>query len=572
MDDLTKEIIDACETNSLFGYINDNVINPNNSEKLINKIIKLHNEGLIDAIFQFSLPKGEISKSDFFKVRHVFENFLPSINHPVLPIMTCVKQLANEAANDIASNQIHSAFIKFCEKAENRPNEVYAIAIEDERMWSEFISLSFVASINIDESKAINNIVGLFRNRSLEISTRAIYVLSRLFKYHDRKHEKKILDSLEELIQERHENDKISAAILKTTFTLLTVDENHEEQINRIWQFALKNPGEITVHQASEIFIDKHNKLTTRLISLITDAIKKLKSKNNYTINNIDHSLSLRIENDVSSLKLLEYFICEHDEAIDFSGFKMVINTLGKNSSGILNKVTTRWLASRKIILGSAVTTIFKSQTSLITLFDDKLCDDSSEKNAIFLTKKTIAWLYHYPLVALIFIKSIAPHCSDEELKKIQKLAFDTLVTSNPNKVQRQFEEFAEATPNENKFVKSVLEMLKSYYEEMKEVPTINELHSSIAQKESFHHFINKLATKVGDSENFIGSALFPPVTVLYGRKAVVYTPQRDSGLIRQEINFKTFSSELTFPQLEVVAPHELTYMLRKYKVEGCEQ
>ena len=59
---------------------------------------------------------------------------------------------------------------------------------------------------------------------------------------------------------------------------------------------------------------------------------------------------------------------------------------------------------------------------------------------------------------------------------------------------------------------------------------------------------------------------------LLYGRKSISYVHSSDNETQRMEIPLQSFEHSIEFPGLEYMDPHGLDYMLRVFRVEGCEQ
>lgn len=87
------------------------------ADRLSGEIIKLHNEGLIDAVVEFgALRNPGLGGPDFFLTRYVFEKALPYLNSSVGAVMPCILVLCKEAGQDLAAGTIFNAYVDFCTK------------------------------------------------------------------------------------------------------------------------------------------------------------------------------------------------------------------------------------------------------------------------------------------------------------------------------------------------------------------------------------------------------------------------------------------------------------------------
>ena len=145
-------LVGAHRTGGLLQAIRE-AISPDPAERksLASDLAALHNGGAIDLIAAFSgLPGAAESGSEFFLLRHVFEDVLPELEAPVGQVAACVQRLYHEAGTDMAAGTIFDGFRDFCAKRPERvPAAIAAIEAAPEDL-SDLVVAVLVAGSTID--------------------------------------------------------------------------------------------------------------------------------------------------------------------------------------------------------------------------------------------------------------------------------------------------------------------------------------------------------------------------------------------------------------------------------------
>ena len=538
----------------------------------------LHNEGTIDVISEFKKLKQDKEHSNFFSTRHVFIDALSELNSPVITVMDCVKHLVAEAGNDMTAGWLFTPFIKFCEADPKRPKEVLQIAEGSGDEWLDFISLAIISGSNLQLSEYAGRAVELSGHENIEIKIRAVIAIGRINYRDETSLLVDALRALENIIQAEYD-DRLFGTALRSAFALYLADNNMESKVAALIQTALIQRGEYALYAASELFIFEKDKIPPLVLDVLLEALKDTKSQNKGTLDNIDQGLQylVKTNQEDKAISFLEHLLVHNRDELSIEVFDSLIRELYGNDKLVLNKLATRWFLSKKVSLCRAVMDIvgLGHGNDIILIADTEQFIKQPEEIRLFAARKAIGWLYINPVSATSFIVSLLDASSENEIEQITELLFDPLLISYSGKVKQYLDSIL---PNQSTNVQGILTnvfaKLDNYHEGLKSARNIPELLPSQSQRETHSRLANRQmaeASKKAEKASILNSICSKSV-LLYGRKSIHYIHGLDDQMHRQEMPLHSFSHSIEHSRLAYMDPHGLDYMLRIFRVEGCER
>lgn len=264
-----------------------------NRSALASELAALHNEGLIDVVAAFeALEKRSPSGQDFFLTRRVFEESLPSINAPVLPVMQCILQLYQAAGQDLAASLIIDAFYTFCTKDPSRPCEALTAIIANPDQFVDLLPVTLIAGSYFDTEFYLAEAIRLCKDTNTELKRHAAFSLGRL-KYP--KEGITLLDSAFAALKcsaEIETDDQMLANILRSGFGLLQQDKTMEPRILTLISGVLSKGNEHTRHASSDLFGLNTSELSDPLTDILLIHLLHVEPTSKGTLNNVDYGIS----------------------------------------------------------------------------------------------------------------------------------------------------------------------------------------------------------------------------------------------------------------------------------------
>lgn len=572
MSSLKKQIIDSVHSGTFLEVIDHAYLDNRDDRTVVDQeVAALHNKGKINAIAEFRRLNRSEKQHDFFMIRHVLEKALPSIDAPVTSVMDCVKHLVEEAGT------LLPPFIQFCEANTQRPEEVLSASLADVDKTFDFITPAIIAGSNQQLVKYADRAVKLCSHEDFQIRCRAVHALGRIT-YDDRK---ELIDNSLQAIQkviEDNYDEYLFAAALRSVFSLYKADSSSEKFATKLMSHILQYPDDAVLYAASQLLFFEAKKIPVSLIDLLLKALVKTNCQHDGTIKDIDHGLCSLFQHSMHEkvISFLEAILVQSEQKLSIKQFDSVIRKIRENKECSLDSLVTRWLLSKQVTLCHAAADLLHdhSDKGIAIKADISQLAELPEGIHVFLTRKACGWFFHKPVSATSFIVSLIDSSPDKEIQLIADILFNPLLISYSGNAKDYLIQTIEASSEKVKqVVNTLLERLDSYHESLEFSQNIDELLPTQAQRETYSRHFNLLMHKSFDeAPKGILTQLFKPTILLYGNRSIHYIHHGPGDQkTRQEMPLQKMSHSFELPSLEHVDPHSLDYMLRVFRVEGCQ-
>ena len=540
------------------------------------EVAKLHNEQALDVPAEFLNLKNVDQSDHFFVARSIFEDALPSLEAPVINVMKCIKHLTEEIDQDSIAGMLLTPFITFCEKSDNRPNEVLEFAIKNHTQWQGFISPALIAGSRISLEEYLNKAINLSQHDSVDVSASAVLAMERLNYGDNLKAVNDVIKTLSTVVQ-KHQDDQLFASVLESVFAMYKKDNAKEREVLSILSTVLSNPGDVTLHAASRLLMLEKEALPNSLISLLLTAFEYIKPEDNKTLRCLDHGLEylLKTGRGKDALSLIETLLIKHGQKFSLSSLGSFSREIVKNEGDILNWILTRWLLADNIILGCSSILLIKDNIGEKTELAADLSNlDLGAGKALMLAKRACGWLFSKPVCAMSFIMSLVDSLTKEEEREISNILFNPILVSYSGSGKEYLKTLTENTSVKVKsMANELLRRLEKYHDGLRAVQGVKELKPSIANREAYARKMNReinASYKEAHKSSILADLIGKPLVLLYGNSSIYYVHGSSGGeSIRNEMTLQNISTSFEFPSLENLDPHSLESMLLSFRWEG---
>ncbi|HIH8947553.1 TPA: hypothetical protein ACYUR3_002101 [Legionella pneumophila] len=415
-----------------------------------------------------------------------------------------------------------------------------------------------VNELNIDINQSCKNLI---RNRDLVTSIKPSVL--------------KLIDEIKTIDLKTNTESLPLIAEVFFTIWMLSGFKNHLYS-KVVYILAGKDGNEIN-NILLRSFVRNYNIIPEKKRLELLEIISKNSNISSLNTPNIDFLISnILIDDPLKAIEILESILVQNPKSISIKELIATFCYLNKSTVSI---IFTRWLSSKKSVL-------CHSASILIAHFNERIFPTielsqvpiASQNAFLSLAIKTIGWIYSYPKTIIYFISSMLENTEsieNEELNQIIELIFNPLLLSYPETISSILnDEIQKYESSVKKLINKQLKKLESYNENFKRTWTIKELKPYQTQRDALFR-LDKLRNEKIMSEVFKSSPILGSMSkfiLLYGRKAIRLSHEKNSSPQRVEIPLQHTSVSFELPRLALFDPHGLEIMLLNFKLEGCDE
>ncbi len=579
MADLKSELLTAAQKDNFLQVVYKKSLGDNkNQNGLVTELVNLHNEKSIDIITGFKALQNQPNTNfNFFLMQDILEKSLPQLDEPTLPVMECVLHLFKEAGQDMAADKILTSFIEFCIADRSRPEETLTLIKNSTDQFADLLIPTIVAGSQLDFEYYLNEAIQLTKHENIEVRKKAIFSLGKIWYPEKSTFSEKALDCLESSVK-KERDDILLASLIRSAFSLYKHSKSQIDRITDLISKALSQGEDHTLHATAYLIAANCNELPEPLLEIVLSHLLCVKPENKDTLRRIDYGLvKLFQQEDVNkAIQFLESLLLVNSNSLSLDIFQNFTREIYESKNNTLNRLLTRWFLKGNKVLCEGILAIVRHSSNGNRL----LSIEKSELNPfdpihiIFLAKKSIGYLFIYPVTAASIIVSLikyTPKDKERLIMELRNLLFYPLLINYPGKVSGYLNEQRE---NESVQVKNaiqaVLEDLDNYRNDLQSTGEIPELHPSQTQRNTYQKHFSQLmsesAEKARKEPNLL--SFISKSVLLYGRKSINYVYSSDGQVNRIETPLQGHSIEMELARFLKLDPFGLDYTLLTFKNE----
>lgn len=575
MNELREMILDGHKNNGFLKVIYDIQMGDQSvRDELAKELISLNNEKIIDVVAEFNNLFNHTSvEYDFFMTRRIFEKILPDVESSVLPVMSVVRHLTNEAENDMTAGMLYAPFIEFCKGAISRPVDVLKQAENTSSGYEDFIGAAIISGTNFNLDRYTNEAIRLVSDGGIELKKRAVFVLGNIQYDGHTKTFEEVVGFLGEVV-EVEDDDHFLGNVIVTCFKLIKQNKDISGQLEGVITKALDKGRDLVIHSVSDMFRYDLSCYSEGLIEKVIGCLSLVNSMNKGTLDNIDYFIVdlLKLDNPNKGIMFLTSILL-NNEGVTIDDFKSTKHKVLSKHDALLNKIVTKWLASGEKILCSGVYEFLKDiHGENVKLSVDRNELSGSELELMFIARKAVGYLFTKPVTCASLMISIMNCSKDNELiGDIGELLFDPLLINYPNKMLDYLNKQKEVLSGTALIaINTSTDALENYLDSIKSIPEMPELWPSQEHREiSFRRFSRLMADSYKSAmKGSIVEMITTKSVILYGASSINHIQRGSSNADRMEIPMQSHGTTIDIPRMESIDHYGLDYRLRTFRAE----
>lgn len=307
-ENLEREILDSIARKDFLAFCGQFPYKDRNV--LQDKLIELHNSGVIDVVAEFSqLQNNGSYKTDFFQIRHVFGKVLPHITADVKTTALCVSRLIDEAGQDMAAGIIVDQFAEFCKQNIQLAEDLLGLTLAESEL-KRFLTLALVSGMYFDCPKYFSLAMKLIKETSDEdVKAQAIASL-RFVTPLDSQAVEKMVDSINEQL-DTSVTDLVAANICLVAEKLYFIMD-YRQQASIIFRKIFTFAGNLTYYRLAHM-LDRFEQNDGDLVSDIFQVLQRVPPAQEGTLQAIDWASDQLIAHGhfIELLNIVEFFYKE---------------------------------------------------------------------------------------------------------------------------------------------------------------------------------------------------------------------------------------------------------------------
>jgi hypothetical protein len=561
-----REILDLYRSGALLGAIFDKFDSAFQEKAVISRCAEMHNLGEIDLVALIESPNlNDIAAHRFFAGQHFYCEVIPLLKASPWDMMKCVKALVEKGGQDLAAGQPNAAFRKWCSADLSRATAIIESSEADNPLASDFLPFALTAGNMVQEAIRIAD---AYRD---ERRIRAIAALGRM-DYANLDSARGALSALMRAI-----GDQVDDILYANTLTsaLGIADKAGQAVIDGaadIVKAVCDAPGSQTQYCCAYVISVSNSALNTKILSFLFGALASVAPELKGTLRALDNGLLKLLGTALGdeAIAFVAKFLTDAHGTVslaDFSGFS---HSLVTGPRARLHRTLVTWMLKGQRTLCEGLANLVNIGGKKDLFFDLSIHDfELTAEQKIFLCKKAIGYFFIQPVIAASILLAVLRNCEDKVATAVSDLLFDPLLINYRGELKDYLESIPEADPA-GKPVRTALDAGSQYLSALRSIGLIREFLPSEHCRQIQRMQLQEQSSEIHKQawEQSVFHNLVHRVVLLYGRRSLTYVglPEETRRPIEMQLHAHAFSQEL--PQMEIVDPIGLDYMLRVFRAE----
>lgn len=536
---------------------------------LASELTRLHNSRRADIVHEFRGLNNDGS-SEFFMVRQVFEETLPSLDAAVGEVMETVVHLCRQGGHDLAAGTIVSPFMEFCDNDIQRSRDAVALLAMRPDDFGELLVAIVMVGARSEPNTFFEHAERLSLDGEVAGRQRAVMALGRLAST-AMVEPQRALAAVETALRANN-GDEMCAAAIKACGPVVARGGVEREYGTHLLRTALEQGGDHTLHAGAELLWLHGVQLPREVVTPIFDGLRNVSPEHTGTIGRIDLAISglLGTELRPQALSLLSSLLESAKVSIADLGSTMI--ALSRDAG--LSALATEWFASGRRELCQAIGEIVQhhhQDTTRLRFDDAHLVAAGETADRYFIGKRAVGFLFAKPKATIAFLCSLMTGVDSDVDTAIRHLILDPMLINYPGSGREALESCREGASEElQRSIDGLIQSLQEYLEMLGGGQRLKALEVPEADREAYRRYMTvTMEESMREAEK--KSAILSLVhrsTILYGRSSINYVLQADGSSRRMEVPMSTHGVSVEFPRMSNIDPVGLSFRLRVLRNE----
>lgn len=525
--------------------------------------VRLHNSGQWDLLALVAAGEVQgLSGSDFFMASHFLCELLPDLDADLLALIETVEALVMHGGNDMASNTPNVALRSWCAKDVRRARRFIEVARSGDVRAARNLTFALEALASPEEARSILEL------HDAQLAPAAVTALGRIADDDpaSRRATTSVFAGMVDVA-----DSFLKANILCSTAFLLSQEGAvvGDPELHLLGKL-IEAPDEQIINASARILWAQPGARRQEIVWALLECASRGDPANGGWIREFDRSLEALLRHGYSE-RVIE-FACDlfsGSEELKLGEFKAFLSALVAGPNDLLAQTAVVWLLNGSSKLCEPLShAVGPDQDNAPVISAEDWLKGLSEKEQVFICKKSIGWFFLKARTAASILVSVLRICSDEVAAEVQELLVAPLLQNYVG--LRDY--LGSIPPSDLAYqrVKAVLDNNDTYLGGLRSVPELRELQPSEARRSIQHLRMKDQGRQIARSvrENSIFMRLVKNSTVLYGHRSIGFVTEPDGTLRPYEMNLQPHSVSFELPRMEITDPMSLEYVLRVFRAE----
>ena len=561
-----QSILDLYRSGALLEAIFDKFDSAFQVKTVISKCAELHNEGEIDLIALIQSPNFErIDANRFFARQYFYSEVIPLLNATPRDMMKCVKALVEKGGQDFAAGLPNAAFRKWCSADLSRAAAVIESSEADDPLACDFLPFALAAGNMVQQAIRIAD---AYRD---ERRVRAIVALSSI-DYADLDSATAALGALKRAMDDRVDDVLYANILIAALGIAEKANSGLVDKVSEIVKAVCTAPGPQTQYCCAHAISANSSVLNPAILDSLFGALASIPPELKGTLRALDNGLLKLLGTAFAdeAIAFIAKFLTDAEGTVALADFPGLGNNLVTGPHGRFHRTLVRWMLSGKRPLCEGLAHLVNMARKRDLFFDMSMHDfELTPQQKIFLCKKAIGYFFVQPVIAASILVAVLRDCDNEVATAVSDLLFDPLLINYRGELKDYLESIPQADPAA-KPVRAALDAGSQYLSGLRSTGLIRELLPAEHRRQIERMRLREQSREIHKQarEQSVFHNLVHRVVLLYGRRSLTYVglPGETGRPIEMQLHAHTFSQEL--PQMEMVDPIGLDYMLRVFRAE----
>lgn len=444
---LKEQVVQAFEEGRLFEFLSNY---DSDDDKLKTTLINLHNHGNIDLIQSYLhiTSKGY----EFFQLRHLFNEVLPSLEAETEKVALCIEKLVPNPGADLTDGFTLRSLQDFCVKDSKRPDILFEYATKHKEFKNNLLYISLIAGHELDHEVYFQRAIDLLGHRHIDFKNEAINALSIFAPMHT----DKIAFIYDQIIQTANRNPKdqiLSSALHSLLNCFVPTDEIKSKLLSFLQKHKNFKGDQFSYVRVELLLSDKT--LGKEIEEHLESVIPLMKNLPMGTVEKVDSLLTKWLNGGYTSKcagfieAFLDYDI-ENKSLITIHSdhyFSNFIKALHNNSKA-LSYLLTKWIFSDKSLYREHCRFIVSDEFLSVSLSIDKqqLPTITFPPFYEMMIGRICGTLFHCPTCLMDLVESVIDDVlPSKESQRVQQFLFNLVVLSYQTKARNWLEKLSQS-------------------------------------------------------------------------------------------------------------------------------
>ncbi|TAY17119.1 hypothetical protein ELH91_10240 [Rhizobium leguminosarum] len=561
-----EDLLDACRSNRLVQVLEK--IRLERLGEVGEALATIHQSRIVDvAGTLINLKWSELRYGELLVIAHTFRGFMPTSSFPPAEFIS----LVHEMHLRLGKIHEHTLYKGFKDWATKHPSGARAIAerLAEQTDESPYFGLALEGWRQYDQQGALGLALLATEDQRPMIRRQAILALAGFVAASDDVR-RSAARRLSALIM-AGDLEARRAAIISGTSMLSSAPEGIPEIVLALKAAAIDPPREIRFELITGYVRDK-KAYPDDLRASVFELMKTVTSEDVETLNLIDMALyDMDPSSQRGSFDDLLISIIRKDDGPSLKSFKSAVHRLQTAGSRTVGWFVTKWLLEGDVAVCCEIHNLFPPLDETLHDFDiDEF--KLTEAEVLYLARKAFGYLHflHGPAVSLLYVCLSALGPASRQALEDHIAAF--WLRNYPGDLLH-FDSIQATFPREgiDGSISRMREAVESYERTLREMPINRALMPSSGERRTqadLKHSRDGEIMRVAKENSIFGSFVHT-TTILYGRSSVTYMYSGEGEEpIRQVIPFGTHEVRTPNPQMDVLSPTRLNFMLFRFRQE----